>query len=157
MAIKFRNRYLICSLHLKDGSPALLKSVSRQTILNALFSSLQSLCGDVGVGRAKASVTIKDMHVIPGSAVSMRVAGNGQVAATTQDHIVILLRTDRAMLREVWLAVTCVTEIDMRVARISVEDVGGGLARVKDRWLERLGEVGEVDEQVRARVAGLET
>lgn len=144
MAIKFRNRYLICSLHLKDASPALLKSVTRQAILNALFSSLQALCGDVGVGGAKASLTIKDMlHVVNGSSESglnTSSVTNRPVAAKagTTNHILFLLRTDRALVREVRLAATCVTELDMRVARITVEDMSGGLERVKERWLTRL-------------------
>lgn len=144
MAIKFRNRYLICSLHLKDASPALLKSVTRQAILNALFSSLQALCGDVGVGGAKASLTIKDMHhVVNGSSESglnTSSVTNRPVAAKagTTNHVLFLLRTDRALVREVRLAATCVTELDMRVARITVEDMSGGLERVKERWLTRL-------------------
>ena len=159
MAIKFRNRYLICSLHLKDASPSLLKSITRQTILSALLSSLQSLCGDVGVGRAKASLTIKDMHVVPfsSSTLSTRNDTTGQVSAKTANHVVFLLRTDRAILREVWLAATCVTEVDMRVARITVEDASGGLERVKERWLARLEEAGDIDEAVRVSVANLQT
>ena len=147
MAIKFRNRYLICSLHLKDASPALLKSVTRQAILNALFSSLQALCGDVGVGGAKASLTIKDMHHVvnvpsesgPNTSTGTSVTNrHGAAKAGTTNHVVFLLRTDRAMVREVRLAATCVTEVNMRVARITVEDMSGSLERVKERWSARL-------------------
>ncbi len=159
MAIKFRNRYLICSLHLKDASPALLKSVTRQAILNALFSSLQSLCGDVGVGGAKASLTIKDMHHVvnvpsESGAKSTGINSPGAAKAGTTNHIVFLLRTDRATVRQVRLAATCVTEVDMRVARITVEDMSGGLERVKERWLARLG---EIDADLRNRVEGMDT
>lgn len=172
MAVKFRNRYLICSLHLKDASPALLKSVTRQAILNALFCSLQALCGDVGVGGAKASLTIKDMHHVvhvpsesgPNTSSGTSATNNnnnrhGGAKAGTTNHIVFLLRTDRAMVREVRLAATCVTEVDMRVARITVEDMSGGLERVKERWLARLEQtdLGADASHLHVRLDGLET
>lgn len=145
MAIKFRNRYLVCSLHIKDCTPSLLKSVARQTILAAILASLQSLCGDVVVGRVKASLTIKDVHVVT------------DADQQQQQHVLFLLRVDRSCVREVWLALTCVTSVEMRVARIRVEDVGGGIEKVKERYAVRLTRGGVAEEEVTRRVAALET
>jgi RNase P/RNase MRP subunit POP5 len=151
MPIKFRNRYLICTLTIKDPTLSFLKSVTKQTLVSSLLDRLEALCGDVLVGRVRASLTIKECQVV-----------DEPNASGGAPHVVFLVRTRRDCLREVWLALTCVMEVDRRVARITVDDVSGGIERVKERYLERAARGmdttdGKDYEELRRRVMALET
>jgi RNase P/RNase MRP subunit POP5 len=141
MPIKFRNRYLICTLSIKDPSVSLLSSITKQILLSTITSRLEDLCGDTRVGIARAGLSIKDMQVARDGrrplADTHTSPGNTLASSDRKNPcIVFLLRTRRDCLREVWLAMTCVTEVERRVARILVEDVSGGLERVKKRYID---------------------
>lgn len=135
MPIKFRNRYIVGSLKLKDGTPGLAKSVTRQTILTAVLDTTKGLFGDVGVGRVKASLAVKDISVVG--------SGSGS------DRVLFMMRVDRATVREVRLALTCLTSLEMRTASVRVVDVGGGVEQVKDRYGRMLVDGGMGEEEVR--------
>ena len=137
MPIKFRNRYIVGSLKLKDGTPGLAKSVTRQTILTAVLDTTQGLFGDVGVGRVKASLAVKDINVV----------GSGSGGGS--DRVLFMMRVDRATVREVRLALTCLTSLEMRTASVRVVDVGGGVEQVKDRYGRMLVDGGMGEEEVR--------
>ena len=119
MPIKFRNRYIVGSLKLKDGTPGLAKSVTRQTILTAVLDTTKGLFGDVGVGRVKASLAVKDINVVG--------SGGGSGSGSGSDRVLFMMRVDRATVREVRLALTCLTSLEMRTASVRVVDVGGGV------------------------------
>ena len=137
MPIKFRNRYIVGSLKLKDGTPGLAKSVTRQTILTAVLDTTKGLFGDVGVGRVKASLAVKDINVV----------GSGSGGGS--DRVLFMMRVDRATVREVRLALTCLTSLEMRTASVRVVDVGGGVEQVKDRYGRMLVDGGMGEEEVR--------
>ena len=139
MPIKFRNRYIVGSLKLKDGTPGLAKSVTRQTILTAVLDTTKGLFGDVGVGRVKASLAVKDINVV----------GSGSGSGGGSDRVLFMMRVDRATVREVRLALTCLTSLEMRTASVRVVDVGGGVEQVKDRYGRMLVDGGMGEEEVR--------
>ena len=141
MPIKFRNRYIVGSLKLKDGTPGLAKSVTRQTILTAVLDTTKGLFGDVGVGRVKASLAVKDINVV----------GSGSGGGS--DRVLFMMRVDRATVREVRLALTCLTSLEMRTASVRVVDVGGGVEQVKDRYGRMLVDGGMGEEEVRRVLA----
>ncbi len=143
MPIKFRNRYIVGSLKLKDGTPGLAKSVTRQTILTAVLDTTKGLFGDVGVGRVKASLAVKDINVV-GSG-----SGGGSGSGSGSDRVLFMMRVDRATVREVRLALTCLTSLEMRTASVRVVDVGGGVEQVKDRYGRMLVDGGMGEEEVR--------
>ena len=138
MPIKFRNRYIVGSLKLKDGTPGLAKSVTRQTILTAVLDTTKGLFGDVGVGRVKASLAVKDINVV----------GN---------RVLFMMRVDRASVREVRLALTCLTSLEMRTASVRVVDVGGRVEQVKDRYGRMLVDGGMGEEEVQRALTNVTT
>jgi len=138
MPIKFRNRYIVGSLKLKDGTPGLAKSVTRQGILTAVLETTKGLFGDVGVGRVKASLAVKDINVV----------GN---------RVLFMMRVDRASVREVRLALTCLTSLEMRTASVRVVDVGGRVEQVKDRYGRMLVDGGMGEEEVQRALTNVTT
>ena len=147
MPIKFRNRYIVGSLKLKDGTPGLAKSVTRQTILTAVLDTTKGLFGDVGVGRVKASLAVKDINVV----------GSGSGSGSGSDRVLFMMRVDRATVREVRLALTCLTSLEMRTASVRVVDVGGRVEQVKDRYGRMLVDGGMGEEEVQRALTNVTT
>ena len=101
---KFKNRYLVCQITFKDGRGL---SSTPSVLLKALRDSLGELFGDVGRGASLASCQIKYVHDPSG---------------------IFLIRCGRDMYRHVWLALTCIKSIEMRLCRCDVLRCSGSLS-----------------------------
>lgn len=107
---KFKNRYLVCQITFKDGrgiSPSSSSASSSSALLKSVRDSLGVLFGDVGRGASLASCQVKYVHEPTG---------------------IFLIRCSRDMYRNVWLALTCIQMIEMRVCRCDVLRCSGSLS-----------------------------
>lgn len=110
---KFKNRYLVCQITFKDGRgltnnahTTSTSQTSSTVMLRAVRESLGTLFGDVGRGASLASCQVKYVHEPSG---------------------IFLIRCNRDACRDVWLALTCIGTVDMRVCRCDVLQTSGSL------------------------------
>lgn len=117
MGYKFKNRYLICRLTFKDGRAIADAGESSNLVLQkAIRQQLHVLFGDVGLGSALVSCQVKYVDAI---------------------HGICVVRCGREEYRRVWLALSCIKDIEMRVCRITVIGCSGSIESCKTLVVEK--------------------
>jgi ribonuclease P/MRP protein subunit POP5 len=118
MGYKFKNRYLICRIAFKDGRPIAESAGESSNLMlqKAIRQQLHVLFGDVGLGSALVSCQVKYVD---------------------STHGICVVRCGRDEYRRVWLALSCIRDIEMRVCRITIIGCTGSVESCKTMVVEK--------------------